>query len=56
MQFEHYQKFVDAGVSLENDSQRERLLLAGLGLAGEAGEVVEKTSEDVERTRRARWA
>lgn len=39
MQFEHYMKFVDAGVSLDNDEYRERLMLAGMGLGGEAGEV-----------------
>ena len=39
MTFDHYRKFVDAGVSLENNTYRERLMLAGMGLAGEAGEV-----------------
>jgi len=39
MRFEHYMKFVDAGVSLEDDTFRERLMLAGMGLGGEAGEV-----------------
>ena len=39
MRFEHYQKFVDAGVSLEDDTPRERNALGGMGLAGEAGEV-----------------
>ena len=41
MRFEHYMKFVLAGVSLEahGDTSRERLMLAGMGLAGEAGEV-----------------
>ena len=39
MNFEHYQKFVDAGVSLDSDTYRERLMLAGMGLGGEAGEV-----------------
>lgn len=41
MKFEHYQKFVNAGVDLSahGDSFRERLMLAGMGLGGEAGEV-----------------
>lgn len=41
MTFEHYQKFVDAGVDLSahGDTYRERLMLAGMGLGGEAGEV-----------------
>lgn len=39
MRFEHYMKFVNAGVSLENNTYRERLMLAGMGLSGEAGEV-----------------
>lgn len=39
MRFEHYMKFVDAGVSLKDDTFRERLMLAGMGLGGEAGEV-----------------
>lgn len=38
MKFEHYTKFVQAGLSLENDTERERLMLAGMGLSGEAGE------------------
>lgn len=39
MRFGHYQQFVIAGVSLEDDTYRERLMLAGMGLGGEAGEV-----------------
>ena len=39
MTFDHYQRFVDAGVSLDDDTYRERLMLAGMGLGGEAGEV-----------------
>lgn len=39
MKFEHYQKFVDVGVELDDDTYRERLMLAGMGLGGEAGEV-----------------
>jgi len=39
MKFEHYQEFVNAGVKLEDDTYRERLMLAGMGLGGEAGEV-----------------
>ncbi len=38
MKFEHYKKFVQAGLSLEDDTHRERLMLAGMGLSGEAGE------------------
>ena len=38
MKFEHYTKFDLAGISLENDTERERLMLAGMGLGGEAGE------------------
>lgn len=41
MTFEHYMKFVNAGVILDahGDTYRERLMLAGMGLSGEAGEV-----------------
>ncbi len=39
MKFEHYKRFVSAGVSHEADSYRERLMLAGMGLSGETGEV-----------------
>ena len=41
MRFEHYMKFVDAGVDLSahGDTYRERLMLASMGLGGEAGEV-----------------
>ncbi len=49
MRFEHYMKFVDAGVSLsrglESDDYRERLMLAGMGLGGEAGEVLDHTKK-----------
>lgn len=37
--FEQYQEFVQAGLDLTPDTDRERLMLAGMGLAGEAGEV-----------------
>ena len=39
--FEQYIQFVDAGVDLPShgDTYRERLMLAGMGLGGEAGEV-----------------
>ncbi len=38
---EEYKKFVDAGCALDTfeDTPRERLLLSGMGLAGESGEV-----------------
>ena len=38
---EEYGRFVDAGCALESfrDTHRERLMLAGMGIAGEAGEV-----------------
>jgi NTP pyrophosphatase (non-canonical NTP hydrolase) len=41
MTFDHYMKFVDAGVDLSRhgDTYRERLMLAGMGMGGEAGEV-----------------
>ncbi len=41
MRFEHYMKFVLAGLDLSahGDTDRERLMLAGMGLGGEAGEV-----------------
>ena len=41
MTFEEYQIFVDEGVDLHRngDTFRERLMLAGMGLGGEAGEV-----------------
>lgn len=39
MTFDHYMEFVQAGVQLDPDTDRERLMLAGMGLAGEAGEV-----------------
>ena len=45
MTFDHYIKFVDAGISLENDTYRQRLMLAGLGLAGEAGEVCDEAKK-----------
>lgn len=38
MNFEKYAKFIQSGVVLENDTPRERLMLAGMGLGGEAGE------------------
>jgi len=39
MTFEEYTYFVEEGVSLDPDTDRERLMFAGMGLAGEAGEV-----------------
>lgn len=47
MKFEHYQKFVNAGVDLSThgDTFRERLMLAGMGLAGEAGEVCDEAKK-----------
>ena len=39
MTFEQYVEFAEAGVMLDPDTDRERLMLAGMGLAGEAGEV-----------------
>ena len=43
MDFEHYKKFVTSGLNLDEhgDTPRERLMLAGLGLGGENGEVVD---------------
>lgn len=45
MTFDHYMKFVEAGVSLRADTSRERLMLAGMGLAGEAGEVCDEAKK-----------
>ena len=47
MKFEHYQRFVDAGLDLSRhgDTYRERLLLAGMGLGGEAGEVCDEAKK-----------
>ncbi len=42
MDFEQYQKIVLQGVILPEDTERERLMLAGMGLAGEAGEVCDE--------------
>ena len=39
MTFEQYVLFVEEGVSLNPDTDRERLILASMGLTGEAGEV-----------------
>ncbi len=39
MTFEEYTEFVETGVFLNPDTDRERLMLAGMGLSGEAGEV-----------------
>lgn len=41
MTFDHYMKFVATGVSLAHDEHRERLMLSGMGLGGEAGEVLD---------------
>ncbi len=45
MNFEQYQKFVLQGVMLPEDTERERLMLAGMGLAGEAGEVCDEAKK-----------
>jgi NTP pyrophosphatase (non-canonical NTP hydrolase) len=46
MKFEHYKDFVNAGVNLlRPDTRRERLMLAGMGLAGEAGEVCDEAKK-----------
>ncbi len=45
MTFDHYTKFVNAGISLEDDTFRERLMLAGMGLGGEAGEVCDEAKK-----------
>ena len=47
MTFDHYTKFVLAGVDLSahGDSYRERLMLAGMGLSGEAGEVCDEAKK-----------
>lgn len=45
MKFAHYQKFALAGLSLAPDTYRERLMLSGMGLAGEAGEVCDHTKK-----------
>ncbi len=39
MTFEQYMKFVDTGVILDDDTYRERLILGGLGIVDEGGEV-----------------
>lgn len=39
--FAQYEAFVERGVILDEDTVRERLLLCGVGLAGEVGEVVD---------------
>ena len=45
MTFDHYMKFVTHGVRLEDNSYRERLMLAGMGLGGEAGEVLDEAKK-----------
>ena len=45
MRHVHYMNFVNAGVNLKDDSYRERLMLAGMGLAGEAGEVCDEAKK-----------
>lgn len=47
MKFDHYTKFVLAGVRLgiNGDTYRERLMLAGMGLGGEAGEVCDEAKK-----------
>ncbi len=36
-----YEEFVKVGVKLDNDTYRERVLLAATGLGGETGEVID---------------
>lgn len=47
MTFDHYTKFVVAGLDLSahGDTYRERLMLAGMGLGGEAGEVCDEAKK-----------
>ena len=47
MRFDHYMKFVVAGLDLSahGDTYRERLMLAGMGLGGEAGEVCDEAKK-----------
>jgi len=45
VKFEHYMEFVNAGVKLADDTYRERLMLAGMGLGGEAGEVCDEAKK-----------
>jgi len=45
MKFEHYMKFVQAGVNLKTNTYRERLILAGMGMAGEAGEICDEAKK-----------
>ncbi len=45
MTFDHYMKFVDHGLRLEDNTYRERIMLAGMGLAGEAGEVCDEAKK-----------
>ncbi len=47
MTFDHYMEFVNAGVSLEDDTFRERLILGGLGIADEGGEVAGLVKKNV---------
>lgn len=44
---DEYAHFVNRGVSLEDDTVRERLLLGGFGLAGESGEVVDELKKHI---------
>ena len=52
MTFEQYIEFVEAGVMLNPDTDRERLMLAGMGLAGETGEMMVAASKVCDRAKK----